>query len=417
VWSSALSYLRSVDDRWSLDPRYNNNAAWGPRVRSQAQVAAAFGLSDVARIDLSTRYASGAVRLAKAWSARGEYAAIAGSSLVTRLSLTSRWYWLTGQTNPVAGAASSAYAITLDDTTVSTRVGTTTTITGRVAPADAAAGRNVSLKRWDAPNKRWTHAASARVSTTGRFSFTIGGDRAQLRTYTVHKPTDSCGKNCVVRAVTSRKISAAVVGSFDVAAIAPTPVVTAGDRTRVRGKVSPAAAAAGTTVSIKVKGPDGAWRTVATTDVDREGRFLTDVRGLTAGRQQLSVFKPRGTCAGSVCAYASGSSRALGVVVQQPFEVAAAVQESGRREAVVRGKVSPAAAAAGDRVVVQRLVSGRWVEIGPARVGADGRYARSFDGLPLRPLVVRVVKASEGCTSGVCVRPGGSSPERRIVLG
>jgi len=67
VWGGTLSYAASVDDHWSLDPSVPWSK-WIPRLRTQAQVAAAFGLSDVVRIDLTSRCVSGAVKSATAWS-------------------------------------------------------------------------------------------------------------------------------------------------------------------------------------------------------------------------------------------------------------------------------------------------------------------------------------------------------------
>lgn len=92
VWGGTLPYLKSVDDHWSSDPRYNPTfASWGPLARSQAQVAKAFGLRDVVRVDLSDRYVSGALRDATAWSSKGEKATLSATTFVVRLGLTSNW--------------------------------------------------------------------------------------------------------------------------------------------------------------------------------------------------------------------------------------------------------------------------------------------------------------------------------------
>jgi SpoIID/LytB domain protein len=92
VWVTALPYARSVDDRWSLDPSVPWSQ-WLPRDRSQAQVAAAFGLKDVVRIDLSSRTSGGGVKLARAWSASGAAATLTGEQLRSRLTLPSTWVW------------------------------------------------------------------------------------------------------------------------------------------------------------------------------------------------------------------------------------------------------------------------------------------------------------------------------------
>jgi len=110
VWGGALAYTKSVDDHWSLDPSVPWSK-WIPRVRTQAQVAAAFGLTDVVRIDLTSRCASGAVKAATAWSSSGKSATVTGAHLAGQLSLPSRWIWRavdTAADDPVAATISSA---------------------------------------------------------------------------------------------------------------------------------------------------------------------------------------------------------------------------------------------------------------------------------------------------------------------
>lgn len=82
---SPLPYLRSVDDHWSL-ASYNPRAAWR-FTKSQAEVAAAFSLPDVASLDLSRRTAGGAVKTAVARSSTGATASLAGSAMRSRLRL------------------------------------------------------------------------------------------------------------------------------------------------------------------------------------------------------------------------------------------------------------------------------------------------------------------------------------------
>ena len=91
VWTSALPWARSVDDHWSLDPAVNPTYAdWGAD-RTQAQVAAAFGLADVVKVALSSRTAGGGVHVATAWSSTGSSAAISGETLRSRLALPATW--------------------------------------------------------------------------------------------------------------------------------------------------------------------------------------------------------------------------------------------------------------------------------------------------------------------------------------
>lgn len=91
VWVSVLPWARSVDDHWSLDPAVNPTyAGWGVD-RTQAQVAAAFGLADVVKISLASRTAGGGVATATAWSSAGPSASVSGETLRSRLTLPATW--------------------------------------------------------------------------------------------------------------------------------------------------------------------------------------------------------------------------------------------------------------------------------------------------------------------------------------
>jgi stage II sporulation protein D len=91
VWSTALSFTRSVDDHWSLDPTLNPTYAAWTRTLTQAAVAAAFGLADVATWKVVARYVSGAVKQVTATSSTGATATITGAQLASRLVLPSTW--------------------------------------------------------------------------------------------------------------------------------------------------------------------------------------------------------------------------------------------------------------------------------------------------------------------------------------
>jgi SpoIID/LytB domain protein len=86
---SPLSYLRSVDDPWSLGD-YNPRRSWS-FTKTQAEVASAFGLTDVASIDLSSRTTGGSVKNAVATSSSGQKATISGQTLRSRLGLPGAW--------------------------------------------------------------------------------------------------------------------------------------------------------------------------------------------------------------------------------------------------------------------------------------------------------------------------------------
>ena len=92
AWGGVLPGARSVDDHWSLDPKINPGwSAWNPRVRTQAQVAAAFRLPNVVKLQVTSRYVSTAVRTITAWSSAGTRVVITGGQIASRLGLPSSY--------------------------------------------------------------------------------------------------------------------------------------------------------------------------------------------------------------------------------------------------------------------------------------------------------------------------------------
>ena len=121
VWGgSALSYTRSVDDPWSLAWASASVSRWVPRSFSQAAVAAAFGAPDVATLDLSDRYASGAVDNAVAISSNGQRFVLGAETFKSRLNqglqdaevmargLPSVWMWRVDEDVDPTSAAAAA---------------------------------------------------------------------------------------------------------------------------------------------------------------------------------------------------------------------------------------------------------------------------------------------------------------------
>lgn len=120
VWVTPLAYVQSVDDHWSMDPSVPWSQ-WSPQVRTQVQVAAAFGLADVVRIDLSVRTAAGGVKVATAWSSKGVSSSITGEVLRTRLALPSTWVWRALESatgDPITSAVRVAAAVTSADVVI-----------------------------------------------------------------------------------------------------------------------------------------------------------------------------------------------------------------------------------------------------------------------------------------------------------
>ncbi len=135
VWGGApLSYTRSVDDPWSLTYAASSVSRWVPRSFSQAQLAAAFGAPDVAYLDLSNRYASGAVDVATAISSSGQRFTLGAETLKSRLNsglsdaevlargIPSVWIWRVDTEVPTSSAAASAMQMSAGTTSVGARL-------------------------------------------------------------------------------------------------------------------------------------------------------------------------------------------------------------------------------------------------------------------------------------------------------
>jgi len=88
-FTSRVPYLRSVNDAWSTRAS-NPNRAW-TATSNRAAVASAFGLPDVASLDLSRRTQAGAVGTAVATSSTGRTATLNGNQLRSRLGLRSSY--------------------------------------------------------------------------------------------------------------------------------------------------------------------------------------------------------------------------------------------------------------------------------------------------------------------------------------
>jgi SpoIID/LytB domain protein len=92
AWGTAVPYLRSVSDPWSVDPSVNPGYAHWQRTVSRAKVATVFGLSDVESIEVTDHDRSGAAVTVTATASDGTQRSLGGSTLKSRLSLPAPWY-------------------------------------------------------------------------------------------------------------------------------------------------------------------------------------------------------------------------------------------------------------------------------------------------------------------------------------
>jgi len=91
AWSSSVPYLQSVDDAWSQTSS-NPNRSWSTG-RSQSSVASLFGLKDVYKLSITSRYDGGGIRSVTATASNGDTKTISGKAdyMRSRLGLKSAW--------------------------------------------------------------------------------------------------------------------------------------------------------------------------------------------------------------------------------------------------------------------------------------------------------------------------------------
>ena len=92
VWGTAFPYLQSVPDPWSTDAVLNPNYAHWQRTITQQAIASAFGLTDIARVVVSSRSPTGAVMTVTGYSTMGAKKKLAVSDFKTLAHLPSSWF-------------------------------------------------------------------------------------------------------------------------------------------------------------------------------------------------------------------------------------------------------------------------------------------------------------------------------------
>ena len=95
VWGKDIPHLVNVPDPWSIDPTINKNyASWTKKV-SQKAMAKAFGLSDVARYEITSRSVTNSVLTITGFSAAGQSKMLPVATFKTAVKLPSSWFDLT----------------------------------------------------------------------------------------------------------------------------------------------------------------------------------------------------------------------------------------------------------------------------------------------------------------------------------
>ena len=201
LWGGDLPYAASVPDPWSLTAD-NPNRAWSVTV-TQTSASTAFGLPQVARMQVTERYTGGAVRRLTATAPDGTTRTISGSAMQRAFGLKSLYVNavdgdpgvpLPQQQAPAAPAAPAApdpnapaapspvpapsTAPSAEPVQLSLRIGPTTTpragrsVTFRGQVTPAAKGLRIERQMLQ-PDGTWKVMAKDRTDARGRFAFRI----------------------------------------------------------------------------------------------------------------------------------------------------------------------------------------------------------------------------------------------------
>lgn len=183
VWGGGEPYAVSVDDHWSLSVSGNPYRSWTVQ-RTQAQVAAAFGLPDVASMSVTASFPSTAASEVTAVSSGGVKKSLSGSEFRAAFGLLSTYVtrisWTGGTTPPPVTPTN--YTITAAFTpALQAPDGSTVTVAGKVAPATS--GLVVVRQKFDISTNAWVTRQTTQTDTSGAFNFSISPMTPKGTTY------------------------------------------------------------------------------------------------------------------------------------------------------------------------------------------------------------------------------------------
>jgi SpoIID/LytB domain protein len=101
AWGSERTYTQIIPDPGSLDPKLNPRFFTWKRSVTQASVALAFALPDVATLEIASKNASGTVGLIRATSTTGVQKTLRGETFRSRTKIPSAYFDLVGVQNAV----------------------------------------------------------------------------------------------------------------------------------------------------------------------------------------------------------------------------------------------------------------------------------------------------------------------------
>ena len=201
VWGGATGYTGNVDDHWSLVDE-NPDKAWTKTV-TQAQMAAAFGVSGVASVSVSAVMPSGAAKTFRAVTTNGDAVEKPATTIRSAFGLKSGYVSLIewpGGSSGLPGAtpapaptkqpnpAKTVTAVTLAASATNPRAKSSVTFTGRIAPKQ----KGIVVQRQVKRNGAWVVVARTKTVKGGKYAFTISkigpvGAKYRFRTVAVVK--------------------------------------------------------------------------------------------------------------------------------------------------------------------------------------------------------------------------------------
>ncbi|MGA0209103.1 MAG: hypothetical protein ACO3LZ_04200 [Candidatus Nanopelagicales bacterium] len=284
-WGGDLPYVRSVADPWSLSED-NPNRSWTVTV-SQADMAQAFGVGEVHKIDIVQRDPSGVARTVQATLADGSTVTRSGNQLRNALGLKSSYINavdgsagvpVTTPQAPSTPAAPAQPTVTYERqvqmlTPVDRQVKALKSFTIRAKVTPARKGLRVWFQRLDAGE--WTTIKKMRTKANGRGAYQVPeawppNTTQEYRVVVVRKKQPiGVGETFRVSVVPSVK-------GRSVALVSPqTMDVPAGQSFTIRATVAPGRKGLEVWRQALV---DGEWRTVQRATTKKGGRVVFRVK-------------------------------------------------------------------------------------------------------------------------------------------
>jgi SpoIID/LytB domain protein len=184
AWGGDLPYAQTVADPWSLTAD-NPNRSWSITV-PQAQMAKAFGVGGVWKLDVTERHASGAVKTIQATLGDGSVVIRTGSAVRTALGLKSTYI---NSVNGIAGSAGAPPAVAppeggsdgepvaaserqvrlLSPTATEVKAGKSYSVRAKVTPKK----KDLKVWRQELINGEWKTVAKGKTNKKGQVSFSV----------------------------------------------------------------------------------------------------------------------------------------------------------------------------------------------------------------------------------------------------